>query len=91
MLARSRRRVPYQLEQMILLVGEGNFSFAHALAKVLRAGSNIIATSLDSLEECKEKYNDCERHIRAFEKLGGTVLHKVAHVRPLNTHTYGHP
>jgi hypothetical protein len=41
------------------------------------AGTNIVATSLDTFDECKEKYNDVVEHIRAFEKVGGTVLHKV--------------
>jgi hypothetical protein len=117
-LARRRKSagtVPYLLEQTILLVGEGNFSFASALATTLRAGTaasgdssltvlieclhcslllpwlggwvhghvgvaagtNIVATSLDTFDECKEKYNDVVEHIRAFEKVGGTVLHKV--------------
>jgi hypothetical protein len=41
-LARRRKSagtVPYLLEQTILLVGEGNFSFASALATTLRAGT----------------------------------------------------
>jgi 25S rRNA (uracil2634-N3)-methyltransferase len=32
----------------ILLVGEGDFSFALCLARALCCGSNLVATSLDS-------------------------------------------
>jgi hypothetical protein len=37
--SRSSGVIPYVLEQTILLVGEGNFSFARALATILRAGA----------------------------------------------------
>lgn len=39
----------YSSSQRILLVGEGNYSFAVSLAKAFRSAHNIVATSLDSL------------------------------------------
>lgn len=61
--------------ERILLVGEGNFSFAHALCKHLGSGAGVYATCLDSEAELKEKYADaprCKKEIE--EELGGTVL-----------------
>lgn len=40
--------VPYKQGQRLLLVGEGNFSFASALAKVCEGASGIDATAYDS-------------------------------------------
>lgn len=40
--------VHYSSHQTILLVGEGNFSFALCLAKNLKNASKIVATALDS-------------------------------------------
>ena len=45
-----RRLGPYSNSQRILLVGEGDFSFALALASIL-GGSNIVCTSLDKLSQ----------------------------------------
>ena len=64
----------------VLIVGDGNLSYALALA---RHGSvpatNIVATSFESLEELRRKYGeeliDETRH--GLQKLGATVLHNV--------------
>ena len=39
----------YKSSQMILLVGEGDFSFSACLVKAFRSAHNMVATSLDSL------------------------------------------
>ena len=48
----------YHEGQRILLVGEGNFSFARALARLFSGnGENVTATSYDSREMAAAKYN----------------------------------
>ncbi|KAL6201843.1 hypothetical protein ACLB2K_025555 [Fragaria x ananassa] len=44
----EKRVVHYSSKQKILLVGEGNFSFASCLAKGFGSAKNMVATSLDS-------------------------------------------
>ncbi|KAL6999071.1 25S rRNA (uracil2634-N3)-methyltransferase [Sarracenia purpurea var. burkii] len=56
----------YSSSHKILLVGEGDFSFAACLAIEFGSASNIIATSLDS-----------KANLKRLERLGGTVLHGV--------------
>ncbi|KAK9766299.1 hypothetical protein K7432_004729 [Basidiobolus ranarum] len=68
---------PYSLDDTILLIGEGNFSFANSLGKTLDIGSNIIATCLDSEEVVKSKYDDAEKLINEFKETGGIVLYEV--------------
>ncbi|CAG8515055.1 10233_t:CDS:2 [Acaulospora morrowiae] len=75
---RPPRPPPYQPGDSILLIGEGNFSFARALAEnVLHVGHLIIATTLDSEEIMSKKYDDARDHISAFLKCGGKVLYEV--------------
>ncbi|ORX65912.1 hypothetical protein DL89DRAFT_270476 [Linderina pennispora] len=69
---------PYTDKDLILLVGEGNFSFAHAVARRLGSGKNITATAYDSREIVDRKYtDDASHHITEFEKLGGTTHYEV--------------
>ncbi|XP_074293905.1 uncharacterized protein At4g26485-like [Silene latifolia] len=49
------KRIPYKSSQKILLVGEGDFSFATCLANVFGNASNLFATSLDSYSEVIER------------------------------------
>lgn len=44
----EKRILHYSSNQSILLVGEGNFSFAASLAKKFGSAKNMVATSLDS-------------------------------------------
>lgn len=46
----------YNSCQKILLVGEGDFSFALSLARAFRSASNMVATSLDSKGTQLQKY-----------------------------------
>mmetsp|Transcript_16383 Transcript_16383/g.45646 ORF Transcript_16383/g.45646 Transcript_16383/m.45646 type:complete len:320 (-) Transcript_16383:220-1179(-) len=49
----------YSADKRILLVGEGNFSFARALVENLGVqGGSITATAYDTQEEAAEKYPD---------------------------------
>lgn len=65
---------PYTMDDRILLIGEGNFSFAHSIAKKLGTGVNIVATAYDSESVVDEKYtDDASAHLQAFKDFGGTV------------------
>lgn len=76
----------YSSDECILLVGEGNFSFARALCRNIQEGRNVFATTFDNEATLKTKYPDaaeCRQEIE--EKFGGTTfvgvdarrLHKV--------------
>ncbi|KAL7746964.1 hypothetical protein RI367_007676 [Sorochytrium milnesiophthora] len=68
--------VPYRDDHHILLVGEGNFSFAAALVGVLGTGENIVATAYDSADVVHEKYPDAQALIDNFvQDFGGQVLY----------------
>ncbi|KAI9014742.1 hypothetical protein BC832DRAFT_537198 [Gaertneriomyces semiglobifer] len=68
---------PYDESDVILLVGEGNFSFAHALAEALHGAAEIYATAYDTEQVLLKKYTDAVEHIQAINELGGTVLFRV--------------
>ncbi|KAJ2843362.1 hypothetical protein GGI22_007234, partial [Coemansia erecta] len=77
-LAKRRSLFPYTPKDSILLIGEGNFSYAHSIAQTLGTASNIVATAYDSEETVKTKYSeDAEAHIAAFKALGGIVLFDI--------------
>ncbi|KAJ1801135.1 hypothetical protein LPJ59_000531 [Coemansia sp. RSA 2399] len=77
-LAKRRSLFPYTPKDSILLIGEGNFSYAHSIAQTLGTATNIVATAYDSEETVKTKYSeDAEAHIAAFKALGGIVLFDI--------------
>ncbi|KAA3486950.1 methyltransferase small domain protein [Gossypium australe] len=65
------------ISHKILLVGEGNFSFAACLATSLGSGVNMVATSLDSKVMLNYKYNEAMANVSRLEELGCTVIHEV--------------
>lgn len=75
--------IPFRPTDKILLIGEGNFSFARAL--VFDAPStleslppnNITATAYDSEAECYEKYPDAHEIVRVLKEKGVQVLFGV--------------
>jgi hypothetical protein len=75
--------VPFKESDRILLIGEGNFSFAVALLQHPPAplehlpSANITATALDTEEECHTKYPDAEQNVRALREKGTQVLFGV--------------
>lgn len=71
------KAIPYSDTDIILLVGEGNFSFAASLATLLGSGELITASSYDSKEEVIRKYPDAEGHISTLTDLGGSVLFDI--------------
>ncbi|KAL6198834.1 hypothetical protein ACLB2K_028622 [Fragaria x ananassa] len=74
----EKRVVHYSSKQKILLVGEGNFSFASCLAKGFGSAKNMVATSLDSRESVLAKYsNAAPRNLTELEDRGCVILHEV--------------
>jgi 25S rRNA (uracil2634-N3)-methyltransferase len=75
----QQQKSPYEFNDKILLVGEGNFSFARSLVEsVVHGGDNIIATCYDSQEVLHEKYEDESKgNVQVIQELGGTVLFEV--------------
>jgi hypothetical protein len=63
----------------VLLLGEGDFSFALSLAKQVKPeqGKRIIATSYDSEHKVKEKYKGASENINALKNQDVTVLYEV--------------
>ncbi|KAL6201841.1 hypothetical protein ACLB2K_025553 [Fragaria x ananassa] len=74
----EKRVVHYSSKQKILLVGEGNFSFASCLAKGFGSAKNMVAASLDSRESVLAKYsNAAPRNLTELEDMGCVILHEV--------------
>ena len=75
--------IPFDPTDRVLLIGEGNFSFARALAfhppSLLEylPPSNITATAYDSEEECYAKYPEAEGIVNTLRQKGVHVLFNV--------------
>ncbi|XP_039820201.1 heavy metal-associated isoprenylated plant protein 41-like isoform X1 [Panicum virgatum] len=67
----------YSSAQDILLVGDGDFSFSLALATAFGSGTNLVATSLDTYEDLKDKYSKAESNLTELKRLGATLMHGV--------------
>ncbi|KAJ1969469.1 hypothetical protein H4R35_006131 [Dimargaris xerosporica] len=86
----------FTLTDTILLVGEGNFSFAHAVAKVLGSGHHIVATAFDTEKTVLAKYgDDAQVHLDGLRGLGGQVLFgidatKLQASKPLRARRFSH-
>eukprot|EP00122_Pirum_gemmata_P001530 Pgem_evm1s1376 len=63
---------PYKSSNRILLVGEGNFSFAKMLSISL-GPANITATCFDSYSEVCNKYESSESTIKSLRNMGVLV------------------
>lgn len=65
-------------QQKVLLLGEGDFSFAASLAKNLPAkGAGVVATSYDSAEDVNNRYSNASVNITDTREGGATVVHGV--------------
>ena len=75
--------IPFTPTEKILLIGEGNFSFAYALAvnpptQLLHLPPpNITATAYDTEEECLAKYADAQDKIDALRTKGVNIIFGV--------------
>ncbi|XP_073059706.1 uncharacterized protein At4g26485-like [Primulina eburnea] len=67
----------YSNRHEILLVGEGDFSFAACLARAFGHASNIVATSLDTKEMLAVKHPTAAANLVELENKGCTVIHRV--------------
>ncbi|KAJ7204415.1 hypothetical protein GGX14DRAFT_698799 [Mycena pura] len=78
-----RRTVPFRATDKILLIGEGNFSFARALVSGAPAElehlplKNITATAYDTEQECFEKYPEAPEIVQGLRAAGVEVLFGV--------------
>ena len=73
--------IPFQAEDRILLVGEGDFSFAKSIVEQ-HGCCDVTATCFDSQPELFEKYKpQAEEHVRYLEEEGQTVLYSVNAVK----------
>ncbi|KAL1924137.1 uncharacterized protein VTP21DRAFT_7172 [Calcarisporiella thermophila] len=71
---------PYVPGERILLVGEGNFSFALSICQFYSEPSDlsrIIATALDNEKTCYEKYPDARENIERLRQKGVCVMFEV--------------
>ncbi|OAX42083.1 hypothetical protein K503DRAFT_406817 [Rhizopogon vinicolor AM-OR11-026] len=78
-----RPTIPFTPTDKILLIGEGNFSFAHALIVDPPSSlehlppSNITATAYDSEQECYDKYPEARSNVNTLRERGAEVLFGV--------------
>ncbi|KAJ3156770.1 hypothetical protein HDU86_003536 [Geranomyces michiganensis] len=75
--AAPRKLDHYHRAHRILLLGEGDFSFALALAAGLASGANIVATSFDSLKDATAKYPSVPATLKELKATGATILHGI--------------
>lgn len=73
---------PFKCTDSVLLIGEGNFSFARALIQspALELGippNNITATAYDSEQECYEKYPEAKLIVSNLRSSGMEILFSV--------------
>lgn len=74
----KRALIPFRRQDRVLLLGEGNFSFAGSVAQHhLDDANSLLATSFDTLEEVEAKYTEAHEHIQLVTDCGGTVLHGI--------------
>ncbi|XP_062016001.1 uncharacterized protein At4g26485-like [Rosa rugosa] len=73
----EKRIKHYTNYQRILLVGEGDFSFAVSLARAFGSSRNMVATSLDDRESLMRKYSKAMSNVMELENRGCVVLHEV--------------
>ncbi|KAJ7651562.1 hypothetical protein DFH06DRAFT_996076 [Mycena polygramma] len=78
-----RPTIPFRATDKILLIGEGNFSFAQALIRDAPAelehlpAKNITATAYDTEEECYEKYPEAVEIVTALRAAGVEILFSI--------------
>lgn len=70
--------MPFKVDDTVLLIGEGDFSFAKSLVtQNFILPENLVATSYDSLDEVKQKYPGAEETLNQLESDGVRVMHEV--------------
>jgi len=77
---RKRGTIPFAQGEHVLLVGEGNFSYAASLLLMsppVLTPHLLTATSYDSAQAVHDKYPDAKLHLDALVAAGATVLFGV--------------
>lgn len=70
--------IPFTRDETLLLIGEGDFSFAASIVRNLLINpENLIATSYDSEEEVYAKYPGAKEQLDYLKEEGVNVLHQV--------------
>lgn len=75
--------IPFNPTDRILLIGEGNFSFARALTINAPTSledlppSNVTATAYDTEEDCYMKYPEAQIIVQGLREMGIEVLFNV--------------
>lgn len=70
--------VPFNTENTVLLVGEGDFSFAVSVVKNNHVlPTNLVATSYDRREIATEKYTTAANNLEYLESRGVKVLFEI--------------
>ncbi|KAL6524833.1 hypothetical protein OROMI_030426 [Orobanche minor] len=67
----------YSSRHRILLVGEGDFSFAASLARAFGNASNMVATSLDTQVYLDIKHPSAAANVALLKEKGCDVMHGV--------------
>ena len=67
----------YSPQALTLLLGEGDFSFAAALALTWKDASNLVATAFDEEQDARSKYRGLAENVETIAALGGNVLFGV--------------
>ncbi|KAL7418110.1 hypothetical protein BDY24DRAFT_10148 [Mrakia frigida] len=78
--AKAKKVMPFEEDDRILLLGEANFSFTHALLvahPLISPPHQVLATSFDSEETCYLKYPDAKDLVAKVRELGVPVLFEV--------------
>lgn len=68
--------IPFDPNERILLVGEGDFSFARSIVEH-HGCADVLATSFDARDELDRKYPQAAAHIAYLEDEGQRVAHAV--------------
>jgi len=75
--------IPFKPTDRILLIGEGNFSFARALTLNIPSSledlpsGNVTATAYDAEDDCYVKYPDAQIIVQGLREKGVEVLFNV--------------
>ncbi|GEQ67825.1 hypothetical protein JCM33374_g1491 [Metschnikowia sp. JCM 33374] len=76
--AQQKAFVPFKPSETLLLVGEGDFSFARSLVEQgLVLPEDLIATGFDSEAEMQTKYPNATENIEYLKESGVSVLHEI--------------
>lgn len=75
---RPKAFLPFNKDETLLLVGEGDFSYALSIVKNgYVEPPNLIATSYDSEQQLRQKYPTAESNIQQLKDMQVKVLHEI--------------